>query len=102
MTITDLLADEELRLHEFPVAQERVDLRRKALAEVNAANAVILNNYAEVDKAKGLWRVPIARALEVTLQEWQDPAAARSNLIARAEKAAAAPPKPPEKPSEFE
>jgi hypothetical protein len=36
-------------------------------------------------------------------REWaQNPAAARSNLIARVEKATAAPPKAPEKPSPFE
>jgi hypothetical protein len=86
----------------LPVGQERVELRRKSLAEINAANAELLTQYAEIDKTKGIWRVPIARAMELTLQEWQDPATGRSNLVARAEKAAAAPPKPPEKPSEFE
>lgn len=84
------------------VGAERIALRKKSLVEVNAANAELLTSYAEVDKSKGIWRVPIGRALELTALEWQNPAAARSNLIARAEKAATPPPKPPEKPSEFE
>jgi hypothetical protein len=37
--------------------------------------------------------------MEITLQEWQNPQAARSNLMARVEKATA---KAPEKPSQFE
>jgi hypothetical protein len=35
-------------------------------------------------------------------REWQNPAQARSNLIARVEKANYVPPKAPEKPSAFE
>ena len=37
-------------------------------------------------------RIPIDRAVELSLKLWQDPAAARSNLIARVEKATAVPP----------
>ena len=40
--------------------------------------------------------------MELTLQEWKDPVAGRSNLIARVEKATAPAPKPPEKPSIYE
>ena len=32
-------------------------------------------------------RVPVERAKELILQEWQNPAAGRSNLVARAAKA---------------
>ena len=39
--------------------------------------------------------------MELSLKLWQDKDAARSNLIARVEKATAAPPKAPEKPSQL-
>lgn len=73
--------------------------RRKNLADLRAANAEALNNYAWVDQGKGLVRVPVDRALELAEQKWKSPAEARADLIKRAEKAAAP---PPEKKSEFE
>ena len=85
-----------------PVGQARVEERKKNLAELQAANAEILNNYGWQDQAKGIVRLPITNAMELILKEYQNPAVARSNLIAIAEKAAAAPPKPPEKPNPFE
>jgi hypothetical protein len=44
----------------------------------------------------------VARAKELVLEEWQNPAAARSNLMERAAKAFAPAPKPPEKKNEYE
>ena len=85
-----------------PLGADRAAERIKNLKEMRAANEEALNNYAWQDPAKGLVRLPIARAMEITLQEWQNPAAARSNLIARMEKAIAPAPKPPEQPSPFE
>jgi len=85
-----------------PLGADRAAERIKNLKEMRAANAEALNNYAWQDQAKGLVRLPVTRAMELTLQEWQNPAAARSNLIARMEKATAPAPKAPEKPSEFE
>ena len=85
-----------------PLGEDRVAVRKKALAELRAAEAEGLNTYGWVDQAKGVVRLPIAEAMKMTLLEWQNPAAARSNLIARVEKATAAPPKAPEKPSPFE
>jgi hypothetical protein len=85
-----------------PLGADRAQERIKNLREMRAANFEALNNYAWQDQAKGLVRLPVARAMEITLQEWQNPAAARSNLIARMEKATAPAPKAPEKPSEFE
>jgi hypothetical protein len=76
--------------------------RRKNLATMRAETEHTLKNYAWQDQAKGLVHLPIDRAMEITLQEWQNPKAARSNLIARVEKATAPAPKAPEKPSEFE
>ena len=85
-----------------PLGQDRVALRKKALAELRAQEANELSSYGWVDQAKGVVRLPIAEAMKLALSEWQNPAAARSNLIARVEKATALPPKAPEKPSPFE
>ncbi len=76
-----------------PVNKGRADERRKNLSDLNAANQQLLNTYDWQDKAKGLVRLPIERAIEVTVAEWKDPKAARTNLISRAEKASAPPPK---------
>jgi hypothetical protein len=85
-----------------PVNLARIEERRKFLCEIRAADAEALERYGWMDQAKGFVRLPIKQAMELTLREWQDPAAARSNLMARAEKAHAPPPKPPEKPSAYE
>jgi hypothetical protein len=85
-----------------PVGVNRVEERYKFLQDQRAADAKALNEYDWTDKDKGIVRLPVQRAMELTLQEWQNPAAARSNLISRVEKATAAPPKAPEKPSIYE
>jgi hypothetical protein len=85
-----------------PLGEDRVAQRRKALADLRAAEATELENYGWVDQAKGVARLPIAEAMKLALRDWQNPAAARSNLIARVEKATAVPPAAPAKPSPFE
>jgi hypothetical protein len=85
-----------------PLGQDRVAVRKKALAELRAAEASELGSYGWVDQAKGVVRLPIAEAMKLALREWQDPAAARSNLIARVEKATAVPPPPKAAPNPFE
>jgi hypothetical protein len=85
-----------------PLNQARIDERKKVLAEFRAEDARGLNTYEVTDAGKGIVRLKIDRAMELTLEEYKNPAAARTNLIARAEKAAAAPPKAPEAPSQFE
>jgi hypothetical protein len=85
-----------------PLGEDRVALRKKALAELRAAEAGELENYGWLDQAKGVVRLPIAAAMQLALREWQNPAAARSNLVARVAKATAVPPAAPAKPSEFE
>jgi hypothetical protein len=85
-----------------PLGEERAAARKKALAELRAAEADELNSYAWLDQSKGVVRLPIAEAMKLSLREWQNPAAARSNLIARVEKATTAPPKVPQAPSQFE
>ena len=87
-----------------PLGEDRAELRRKNLKELRAANAEVFNNpnYVWQDQTKGIVRIPISQAMELSIRLWQDKAAARSNLIARVEKATAVPPKAPEKPSQFE
>lgn len=85
-----------------PVDAARRLERARALAELRAAEADALQTPAWIDQNKGLVRLPIDVALQLAEREWQNPAQARSNLIARVEKATAQPPPPPQKPSEFE
>jgi hypothetical protein len=82
-----------------PLGEDRADVRRKTLAEVRNADAEVLNNpnYAWQDQSKGIVRMPLKDAMDLSLRLWQDPAAARSNLIARVEKAFYVPPPPPNK-----
>ena len=85
-----------------PLGEDRVAVRKKALADLRAVEAGELASYGWVDQPKGVVRLPIAEALKITLRDWQNPAAARSNLIARVEKATAAPPAAPAKANPFE
>jgi hypothetical protein len=85
-----------------PLGTERAAERARALMELRAAETEALNNAGWVDQAKGVVRLPIAEAMALAEKQWQDPARARADLIARVEKAAALPPKAPEKPSQFE
>jgi hypothetical protein len=85
-----------------PLGEDRAAVRAKALAELRAAEKEALENVGWIDQSKGLVRLPIEDAIALVLREWQNPPAARSNLIARVEKATAPPPKVPEKPSIFE
>ena len=83
-----------------PLNANRAAERAKALAEIRAAETDALNNVGWIDPAKGLVRLPIVDAMNLVEREWQNPAAARSNLIARVDKAN--PPPPPPKPSVYE
>ncbi len=77
-----------------PLGEDRAAVRRKALVELRASNADVLDNpnYAWQDAGKGVVRMPIKQAVELSLKLWQNPVSARSNLIARVEKATAVPP----------
>jgi hypothetical protein len=82
---------------------KRMAERAQALAELRAAEADAVSRPAWIDQGKGLVRLPVEQAMKLVLQEWQNPAAARSNLLARVAKAnPPPPPKAPEKPSPFE
>ena len=86
-----------------PLGEDRAAARAKALMEIRAAETEGLEHTAYIDPAKGIVRLRIEDAMSLLEREWsQNPAAARSNLITRAEKATVVPPRPPEKPSQFE
>ena len=85
-----------------PLGEDRAAVRAKALAELRAAEKEALENVAWIDQTKGLVRLRIEDAKNLVLREWQNPSAARSNLIARVEKATYIPPPPPPKPSALE
>ncbi len=84
------------------LSEARSQERLKNLTDFHAANEPLLTEYAWQDQSKGVVRVPVDRAMELVLEEWQNPAAGRSNLLARAAKAFAPPPKvaPPKNPFE--
>jgi hypothetical protein len=76
--------------------------RMQIMSDFKALNAPLLEKYDWQDQAKGFVRVPIERAKELVLEEWQDPVTAHSNLMARAAIEFAPPPKVPEKKSVYE
>ena len=77
-------------------------LRSKALVEMRSAEDKSLNTAGWADQSRGIVRLPIEAAMQQAAQAWQNPAAARADLNARAEKAAAPAPVAPAKPSAFE
>jgi hypothetical protein len=77
-------------------------MRARALVEIRAAETQALNQPGWIDESRGLVRLPIAVAMQIAEREWQNPAAARSNLMARVEKAVAPAPPAPAKPNPFE
>jgi hypothetical protein len=79
-----------------PLGASRAEERRKARVEASIAAVESLGSYGWVDQGKGVARMPISNAMVLTVREWQNPAAARSNLVSLAERSAAtAPPAPP-------
>jgi hypothetical protein len=85
------------------VDANRAEERSKALTEIRNTEEDALGNNGWMDQSKGIVRLKIDDAMALTEREWKNPAAARSNLIARVEKANPPPaPPPPAKPSEFE
>jgi hypothetical protein len=83
-----------------PLGEDRAVVRSKALAEIRGVEKDALENTAWIDQNKGLVRLRIDDAMKLMEREWKNPAAARSNLIARVEKANPAPAPPPPNPFE--
>jgi hypothetical protein len=79
-----------------PLGANRAAERAKALLELHAAENEALNNVGWVDQGKGIVRLRIEDAMKIVEREWRNnPGAARSNLIARVEKATAVVAPPP-------
>ena len=74
----------------------------QALYEIHTNEVASLNSAGWIDHDRGLVRLPIDTAMQITAQQWQDPAGARADLIARSKKATAPAPKVAPKPSLFE
>jgi hypothetical protein len=86
-----------------PLNANRAAERARALADLRASETEALKNPGWIDPAKGIVRLPVDLAVKMVVESWgADPAAARSNLIARVEKATYVAPPPPPKPSAFE
>jgi hypothetical protein len=81
---------------------DRAALRSKALADMRAAEATALATPGWIDQGRNIVRLPIETALQLSEAAEKNPAVARTDLIARAEKAAAPAPKVAPKPSAFE
>jgi hypothetical protein len=81
---------------------DRAAERVKDLAQIRAAEVQALNHPGWIDQQRGIVRLPIDVAMNIVAQEWQNPAVARTNLIAREEKATAPAPVAPAMPNAFE
>lgn len=92
----------KLSLHTPAIDADHAAERSKALAEIRATEEKSLATAAVIDAQRGIVRLPIEDAMKLAAEKWQNPSAARADLTARAEKAAAELPKAPEKPSAFE
>jgi hypothetical protein len=83
-----------------PLGKNRAEERAKALAEVRAYDNDQLSNVGWVDQTKGLVRLRIKDAMSMVERDWQNPGAARSNLMGRVAKANPPPPPPAASPLE--
>ena len=81
---------------------DRDAVRAKALAEIRAAEDQSLVTAGWIDQSRGIVRLPVETAMQITAQAWQNPAQARASLISRQEKAGAPAPAAPPKPSALE
>jgi uncharacterized protein YdaU (DUF1376 family) len=85
-----------------PLGEDHKAMRAKNLSELRGAEHEALTTTAWIDQPKGIVRLRIQDAMALVERAWQNPPAARSNLIARVEKATFVPPPAPAPPSPFE
>ena len=55
----------------------------KALFEIRTNEVASFNNAGWIDRQRGIVRLPIETAMQMTEHNWQNPAAARADLNAR-------------------
>jgi hypothetical protein len=86
-----------------PIGAERAAARAKDNAQIRQDAAAALQSYGWADQARGIARLPIEEAMKLTVQGYSKNAAEfRKDMLARVDKANVAPPKPPEKPNQYE
>jgi hypothetical protein len=74
----------------------------KALFDIRTNEVASLNSTGWADKPRSIVRLPIETAIQMTERNWQNPAQARADLIAREEKASLPAPKVAPKPNAAE
>ena len=84
------------------VGSERAALRKENLTENTLAAEQLMNSYGVVNAEKGIYQIPIDRAVETMIREWKSPEKALATMAERVDLATALPAPPPEAPSEFE
>jgi hypothetical protein len=97
-----LVAIVKLSVPVHAIDADRAAVRIKALADIRATEATALATPGWLDQDRGIVRLPIETAMQLYEKAAQNSTAARADLIARAEKAAAPLPKVAPKPSTFE
>jgi hypothetical protein len=63
--------------------QVRFAERQQFLTDLTAQANDQLDQYSLIDPVKNIVRLPINRAMEVIVQEWENPGLARTNLLER-------------------
>lgn len=56
-----------------PLNLEIVQERKAKLADVNAKQDELINNYAWVDQTKGIVRIPVEKAMPLTVEKLRTP-----------------------------
>jgi hypothetical protein len=74
----------------------------KAQFDIRTNEVAALNTIGWADKPRSIVRLPVETAIQLTERNWQNPAAARADLIAREEKAGQPAPKVAPKPNAAE
>ncbi|HMJ91623.1 MAG TPA: hypothetical protein VK530_17505 [Candidatus Acidoferrum sp.] len=85
-----------------PVGADRSATRAKDNATIRETDAQALTHYGWADQPRGIARLPIDEAMKLTVQGYKNAGEFRKDFLARVDKANVPPPKPPEKPSEYE
>ena len=81
---------------------DRNAVRAKALTEIRATEDKSLTTSGWVDQSRGIVRLPIETAMQISAQEWRNPAQGRADLLSRQENASKPAPVKPAAPSQFE
>ena len=77
-----------------PVGASIGTARAEENAKIRAAGVDAAKNWGYSDLARGMVRLPMEDAMKLTVQGYQNAAGFKTDLVARAEKASAPPPKP--------